>query len=229
MNRAPGERWDLRLSKSVCARLERCFCDTRVFHLSCARNLPTCHDRGPRYLACPSWHAYKYRTSRRWTGTSFRPPLPSYLVPGHPIMRATASVLAVLAAVAYGMPAPGMNDTVVSAAGSSDAKLVVAHVIVGNTYPYTSSSWAADIALAHASGIDGFALNIGSDSWQADRIRDAYVPHFSPQRSISFMHRSRTGTLPHRPPGQTSNSSSRSTCPPSRAVQRMTPRRSGTT
>lgn len=31
-----------------------------------------------------------------------------------------------------------------------------------------------DIRLASASGIDGFALNLGPDWWQPDRIRDAY-------------------------------------------------------
>ncbi|KAH9950531.1 glycoside hydrolase [Amylocystis lapponica] len=56
----------------------------------------------------------------------------------------------------------------------STPKLVVAHHMVGNTYPYTVSNWASDIALAHASGIDGFALNIGSDAWQPARVSDAY-------------------------------------------------------
>ncbi|KAH9936318.1 glycoside hydrolase [Fomitopsis serialis] len=40
-------------------------------------------------------------------------------------------------------------------------KLVVAHVIVGNTYPYTIDNWTSDIQLASDNGIDGFALNVG--------------------------------------------------------------------
>ncbi|GLB38313.1 putative glycosyl hydrolase family 71 [Lyophyllum shimeji] len=60
------------------------------------------------------------------------------------------------------------------AARNSSSKYVVAHHMVGNTYPYTVQDWADDITLAHASGIDGFALNIGKDSWQPDRISDAY-------------------------------------------------------
>ena len=52
-------------------------------------------------------------------------------------------------------------------------KYVVAHHMVGNTYPYTLSDWADDIAQAHAAGIDGFALNMGSDEWQPARVADA--------------------------------------------------------
>ncbi|PCH40092.1 glycoside hydrolase family 71 protein [Wolfiporia cocos MD-104 SS10] len=57
---------------------------------------------------------------------------------------------------------------------SNSTKLVVAHHMVGNTYPYTIDNWAADIALAHESGLDGFALNVGSDEWQPARVADAY-------------------------------------------------------
>jgi glucan endo-1,3-alpha-glucosidase len=46
--------------------------------------------------------------------------------------------------------------------GSAPPKLVVAHMMVGNTYSYSVDTWAADIKLASANGIDGFALNIGS-------------------------------------------------------------------
>ncbi|KAL2314500.1 Glucan endo-1,3-alpha-glucosidase agn1 [Schizosaccharomyces pombe] len=52
--------------------------------------------------------------------------------------------------------------------------MVVAHFIVGNTYPYTVSNWEEDIQDAIAVGIDGFALNMGSDAWQVERIEDAY-------------------------------------------------------
>ncbi|KAB5588576.1 Glucan endo-1,3-alpha-glucosidase agn1 [Ceratobasidium theobromae] len=53
-------------------------------------------------------------------------------------------------------------------------KFVVAHVIVGNTYPYTHNTWMTDIKLAHANGIDAFALNVGPTPWQKDRVTDAY-------------------------------------------------------
>jgi len=45
--------------------------------------------------------------------------------------------------------------------------------MVGNTFPYKPQDWADDIALAHASGIDGFALNMGTDDWQPARVADA--------------------------------------------------------
>lgn len=58
---------------------------------------------------------------------------------------------------------------------SSNPKYVVAHHIVGNTYPYTISDWLQDITLAHQYGIDAFALNVGPDSWQPARVADAYA------------------------------------------------------
>lgn len=52
-------------------------------------------------------------------------------------------------------------------------KYVFAHHIVGNTAPYTQDTWAADIALAQANGIDGFALNVGSASWELTQVASA--------------------------------------------------------
>ncbi|KAJ7078488.1 glycoside hydrolase family 71 protein [Mycena epipterygia] len=54
-------------------------------------------------------------------------------------------------------------------------KYVVAHFIVGNTYPYTFSDWNQDIVLAMSKGIDAFALNVGIDPWQLSRVADAYA------------------------------------------------------
>lgn len=53
-------------------------------------------------------------------------------------------------------------------------KVVVAHFMVGNTFPYQLLDWVKDISLASSKGIDAFALNIGSDPWQPDRVADAY-------------------------------------------------------
>lgn len=52
-------------------------------------------------------------------------------------------------------------------------KFVVAHHMVGNTYPYTQDDWAQDIQAANAAGIDGFALNIGTDDWQPGQVASA--------------------------------------------------------
>jgi glucan endo-1,3-alpha-glucosidase len=47
--------------------------------------------------------------------------------------------------------------------------------MVGNSYPYTIDDWTEDIQAAQSYGLDGFALNIGSDVWQPDRVADAYA------------------------------------------------------
>ncbi|KAH8119175.1 glycoside hydrolase family 71 protein [Phellopilus nigrolimitatus] len=57
----------------------------------------------------------------------------------------------------------------------SNQRYVFAHHMVGNTAPYTVADWLDDIELASASGIDAFALNVGSDSWQATQVKNAYA------------------------------------------------------
>ncbi|KAI0250094.1 glycoside hydrolase [Lactifluus subvellereus] len=54
-------------------------------------------------------------------------------------------------------------------------KYVVCHFMVGNTFPYSSNDWAADIQLAHANGFDAFALNVGHEDWQMKRVTDCYA------------------------------------------------------
>lgn len=91
-----------------------------------------------------------------------------------------------LLAFAHTLPVPFTNNesvsqtpaTVSATSNSSPSinnKYVVAHHMVGNTFPYTAQSWLNDIILAHASGIDAFALNMGSDDWQPARVADAWV------------------------------------------------------
>jgi hypothetical protein len=64
-------------------------------------------------------------------------------------------------------------------AGSAPPKLVVAHMMVGNTYSYSVDTWASDIELAAANGIDGFALNIGSAaSFTDSQVANACVSDF---------------------------------------------------
>ncbi|KAG9123035.1 hypothetical protein FRC07_000318, partial [Ceratobasidium sp. 392] len=55
-----------------------------------------------------------------------------------------------------------------------DSKAVFAHLIVGNTYNYDAQHWKLDIRLASSKAIDVFTLNVGPDSWQPDRVMDAY-------------------------------------------------------
>ncbi|KAF5383410.1 hypothetical protein D9757_006161 [Collybiopsis confluens] len=47
--------------------------------------------------------------------------------------------------------------------------------MVGNTFPYTVQDWLEDIELAHVNCIDGFALNVGREPWQIDRVADCFV------------------------------------------------------
>jgi hypothetical protein len=72
-------------------------------------------------------------------------------------------------------PAPlkGNRGTRSTGTTTTSPKYVVAHFIVGNAYPYTNNTWRNDISLAHAAGLDGFALNLGLDVWEADRVADA--------------------------------------------------------
>ncbi|KAJ6585011.1 glycoside hydrolase [Mycena capillaripes] len=56
----------------------------------------------------------------------------------------------------------------------ANPKLVVAHFMVGNTFPYTLQDWTDDINLATASGLDGFALNVGPDDFQATQTSNAF-------------------------------------------------------
>lgn len=72
-------------------------------------------------------------------------------------------------------PAPTSYTPPTNFPGGGGNKLVYAHFIVGNAYPYTLDSWRADIGRAQSAGLDGFFLNLGGDSWQPDRVRDAYT------------------------------------------------------
>lgn len=89
---------------------------------------------------------------------------------------ATTSTTSTLAATTTPAPTntPGGSFTPIINIPASGTKYVWAHFIVGNAYTYTYDTWMNDIKLASASGIDGFALNMGPDSWQPDRIKDAY-------------------------------------------------------
>ncbi|KAH8554438.1 glycoside hydrolase family 71 protein [Umbelopsis sp. PMI_123] len=57
---------------------------------------------------------------------------------------------------------------------STSGKMVFAHFMVGIVSSYQASDWAKDISLASASGIDGFALNIGADSYTEAQLTLAY-------------------------------------------------------
>ncbi|TXT15624.1 hypothetical protein VHUM_00127 [Vanrija humicola] len=58
--------------------------------------------------------------------------------------------------------------------GSGAQKAVYAHHMVGNAYSYGVADWQRDINAAKAAGVDGFALNMGTEDWQRARTIDAY-------------------------------------------------------
>ncbi|MCJ1394120.1 hypothetical protein MMC18_006998 [Xylographa bjoerkii] len=75
----------------------------------------------------------------------------------------------------------------------AQAKAVFAHFIVGNAYGFNQTTYAQDMSLASAAGIDGFALNIAGDTWTEDQLDSAYaaagsIPGFS--LFLSFDHAS---------------------------------------
>jgi hypothetical protein len=92
---------------------------------------------------------------------------------------ASFALLSLLALAARALALPMRRQA------QSPPKLVVAHVIVGNTYGFTRDTWTADIQLAQSAGIDGFSLNVGADSWQSARVADACVAPCSPDIEIT--------------------------------------------
>jgi hypothetical protein len=61
-----------------------------------------------------------------------------------------------------------------TAAASSGTAKVFAHYMVGNTYGQTTTKWTTDITAAKNVGIDGFALNIGTDDYTDAQLALAY-------------------------------------------------------
>ncbi|EIW78759.1 glycoside hydrolase family 71 protein [Coniophora puteana RWD-64-598 SS2] len=81
---------------------------------------------------------------------------------------------AALASSALGaiLPTRGTEELVDRASGD---KYVFAHFMVGIVASYTQDDWTADMQLAQSIGIDGFALNIGKDSYNDQQLGYAYA------------------------------------------------------
>ncbi|KAL0955708.1 hypothetical protein HGRIS_001928 [Hohenbuehelia grisea] len=67
-----------------------------------------------------------------------------------------------------------------------DRKFVFAHFMVGNTFPYSINDWAQDVEMAAAHEIDGFALNIGREDWQKQRVADCFEAVTRSSAATSF-------------------------------------------
>ncbi|CCG80753.1 Glucan endo-1,3-alpha-glucosidase Agn1 [Taphrina deformans PYCC 5710] len=60
--------------------------------------------------------------------------------------------------------------------GAKNANKVFAHYMIGNMYSVqTVAEYVTEIQLAINMGVDGFACNIGTETWQADRLRLMYA------------------------------------------------------
>ncbi|RSM00838.1 hypothetical protein CEP52_008915 [Fusarium oligoseptatum] len=55
------------------------------------------------------------------------------------------------------------------------SRQVYAHYMVGLTDGQSPEQWQKDISDAQAVGIDGFALNIGTDTWTLTQLHQAYA------------------------------------------------------
>ncbi|KAK4684413.1 glucan endo-1,3-alpha-glucosidase, partial [Tremellales sp. Uapishka_1] len=61
-----------------------------------------------------------------------------------------------------------------------EPRLVVAHFMLGNTFPYTTSDWEQTFDLAQATSLDGLALNLGREDWQLEQALKAFDMISSP-------------------------------------------------
>lgn len=105
------------------------------------------------------------------------------------LLHLVAAVCLFVLPPASGAPIPRhLKQPNIESRADAGGKLVFAHFMVGNTFPYTLKDWSDDIALAQANGIDGFALNVGGESFHRNRVKDAYVCDPSPNisRLVSF-------------------------------------------
>lgn len=58
---------------------------------------------------------------------------------------------------------------------NANEKYIFAHFMIGNTYPYQPQNFHCDVSEAVATGIDGFALNLGNDSWIPSRVETIFT------------------------------------------------------
>ncbi|CED82064.1 Glycoside hydrolase, family 71 [Phaffia rhodozyma] len=105
------------------------------------------------------------------------------------VVAASATSIASATSVAPTVQPSSTSSAVVSASAAATAtttssssatagptdRAVYVHHMLGNTYPYTEDMWYDDIKLAKESGFDGFAANMGTDSWQVTQLASAYA------------------------------------------------------
>ena len=84
----------------------------------------------------------------------------------------TAALPLLAASLLAGRAAAAPTTTKSARQDAGGERLVFAHYMVGITDGQTAEKWAADVAVAQAAGIDGFALNAGGQ----DTYNDVQLP-----------------------------------------------------
>ncbi|OCF33439.1 hypothetical protein I316_04859 [Kwoniella heveanensis BCC8398] len=65
-------------------------------------------------------------------------------------------------------------------------RLMVAHFMLGNTYPFTDKDWETTLDLAEATSLDALVLNLGPEDWQLRQAQRAYSLVAAPKRDIKL-------------------------------------------
>ncbi|KAF8152842.1 glycoside hydrolase family 71 protein [Mycena galopus ATCC 62051] len=91
-------------------------------------------------------------------------------------MRSSFAVLVslVLTALATALPGPSIRSPEIIQRASGE-QYFFAHFVLGIVASYEQSDWEADMTLAQAIGIDAFALDIGTDSYNDQQLGFAYA------------------------------------------------------
>lgn len=107
------------------------------------------------------------------------------------VLSTVSALLAAATAVSAAPHIDPRHELLERATIDSKTREVFAHFIVGIVPAYTQDDWVVDMELAQHYGIDGFALNVGADSWNHDQLDKAYaaaqrVGNFSNFLSFDF-------------------------------------------
>ncbi|CCG82461.1 Glucan endo-1,3-alpha-glucosidase Agn1 [Taphrina deformans PYCC 5710] len=142
-----------------------------------SRNLKHRHDHLKK-RAITIWQTqtvqYTVPPAKAYTPTTTSTPSSTQSTSATTLATSYAGNVATAATQAKSTTAAAAATTAATINSGSGPKKVFAHFMMGNSYPMSVSDFAADIAAASAVGIDGFALNVGPDSWMADRVAKMY-------------------------------------------------------
>nr|XP_031864159.1 uncharacterized protein CI109_000069 [Kwoniella shandongensis]KAA5531231.1 hypothetical protein CI109_000069 [Kwoniella shandongensis] len=78
-------------------------------------------------------------------------------------------------------------------------RLVVAHFMLGNTYPYTEEDWLGTFDLAQKTSLDALVLNLGPEEWQFAQAQTAYRLLSSSNYRLKLFLSLDMNVLPHDP------------------------------